>query len=338
MDIDLLSAPEYRNPDHSLNVFNIEKHRNSKNSGGGMACVMDAWIATLSTRYRVNVCNSVDQLSSKICLIEPIWFTSANHHNSYPPDEKVNQIKNHSAIKVLTAVEITPLRWIGRIREQILKSIDAFTVNCPYLWQTFNMVGMTPTAYLCDAIDENLFRPGIKEMSVIAVGALKHVKNAGMILDVFEGLQGCLKRIYMGSDQMWSAEQRKEDRVLSDKVQYCTDEYYPYASPVEVAYQLAHASFSINTTVHDCSSRSNEEKQMSGIVSIGGLHPLFEGRPGFHGLRSVPEFIDKIRELSNGFQDLPPTKLQEDARKWALKYVSQSAFLNQFEILLRNFI
>ena len=157
------------------------------------------------------------------------------------------------------------------------------------------------------------------------------------IIEVYALLEGKIKRTYFGSAALWSSENRLEDITLIPKIEEVTEAYYPSASPVEVAYYNSKAAFSVNDTWHDCSSRSNEELLMSGVISIYGEHPLFDPRPGFR-VKTPEEAVQKIEELTDNFTELPDPKLHENSRNWALKNVSTQTFRAQFENLMRSIL
>ena len=334
MKIDILASPHFTN-------FSVESKRGPHNSGGGMSVLIDAIRSCLMDRYVVNVCTSLSQLSGKICIVETCFFTSNIEDEDFlgAVKSRIEQLRTkrekEGIFVVLLCAEMTFHRLRPEAQRLLLKSLDAFMVTDPYIYELLRAIEVTPTGYLCDAINPDLFRPAEKELSVIAVGALKHIKNADYIFEVFQQLEGKMKRIYMGSAALWGADQRPEDQNLVEKVEACTEEYYPNASSVEVAYRCAPAAFAVNDTWHDCSSRSNEELLLAGVISLGGMHPLFRPRPGFFGLRTPEACVEKIAALTNGFTELPDPSLFEESRHWALEHVSTNRFVKQFESIVR---
>ena len=332
MVIDILTLQQFRQLD-------IQAPRGHHNSGGGMACLMNAAKAALSNQYRVNICVDFSELKSDIVIIDAVLFAKLDETGVFQPEKLFELLQNdkneHPKRRyLLWCAEMTLIRLPPRIREQIIGSVDSIAVTDPYIWNLFRAIGITPMGYLCDCIDPVLFRPGEKEMIVTAVGALKHIKNVDWIIEVYKLLEGKIKRTYFGSAALWSSENRPEDIALISKVEEVTEAYYPSSSPVEVAYYTSKAAFAVNDTWHDCSSRSNEELLMSGVISIHGEHPLFDRRPGFR-VKTPEEAVEKIEELTDNFTQLPDPKLHEDSRNWALTHVSSETFLTQFENLMR---
>lgn len=342
MNIDIMTLLHFKH-------LNIEAKRGQQNAGGGMACLMNAVKATLSTRYCVNLIEGFDEISSDFIILDSVMPTNKivkkedGIHN-YTPDEVIQlfikELTDHKTAApdrkfLLWCAEKSFFRWKPKDRDKILSSVDLLAVTDPYLSQLMRAVEITPNGYLCDCIHSDLFRPAPKTLSVIAVGALKHIKNIDWVLDIYARLEGTgVKRIYLGGASLWSHENRQEDHALIEEIEKVTDVYLPNASVAEVAYHNAHAAFTVNNTWHDCSSRSNEELLMSGVISIHGEHPLFNGRPGFK-VKTSEEAVEKIDELTDGFTQLPDPKLHEKSRNWALKNVSEAVFLNQFENLTR---
>lgn len=324
--------------------LNILAQRGHENSGGGMACLMNVYKAYLSDTYKVRVCHEVEDLRSDLCVVDvcSIPFSTKSRGYRETTERRADEFLSHrennpNSTKILMCAEKTLLRLLPETRKKLLQSADAIVVTCPYLWDLFKTIGIVPTSFLCDGIDDDIFRPAPKEMSVVGVGGLKYIKNIDFIHKAFMMLKGKIKRIYMGSAELWGDDGRKEDRDLLPKIQACTDAYYPNASPVQVAYIVNHAAFAINDTWHDCSSRANEEQLLAGVISIHGNHPLFNGRPGFH-VDTPEEAVAKIAELTSDFTQMPDPKLHEDARQWALKNVSKDVFKQQFEEVMRYFL
>ena len=333
--VDVLAA------EHFLN-HRIDIPRSHQNSGGGMSVLVNAIQASLMRRYKVNVCSNISELVSPVCLVETCWFTSNIHDPDYLGvlEKRIQKFKAHKEETgintILLCAELSLLRLLPRLQESLLETIDVVGVTVPYLWKLLNMIGVPPHGYLCDAIDPDLFRPAEKQMTVTAVGALKYIKNIDWIIEVFRLLEGKMKRTYLGSAGLWSTENREEDSELLTQIEEVTEEYYPNASSIEVAYHNAYAAFAVNDTWHDCSSRANEELLMSGVISIHGQHPLFDPRPGFT-VKTPEEAVAKIAELTNDFTELPSPELHQKSRDWALENVSSPKFNEQFETLMRRF-
>ncbi len=337
MRIDILTPLHYTR-------LNIEAQRGHANSGGGMSCLINAARATLSSRYQVNVCTEISELQSDVVIVDALFIAIRvvkDTHFKTVAEQSIAELQkdkeNNPCRKyLLWCAEMSAFRWLPAERRAITALVDGIAVTDPYIWQLFKVVGVTPLGYLCDAINPDLFRPVAKEMTVTAVGALKHIKNIDWIIKVFRQLEGKMKRTYLGSAVLWSHEKRSEDRALVSKIEAVTEEYYPNASPIEVAYHNARAAFAVNDTWHDCSSRSNEELLMSGVISIHGRHPLFNPRPGFR-VKTPNEAAAKIAELTENFTQLPDPRLHEQSRQWALENVSTHKFMEQFENLSTTF-
>ena len=333
MVIDLLTLPQFLNLD-------IQARRGHQNSGGGMSSLVNAFISVLSNRYRIRTVTTLSEIGSDYVIIDAVFFGCLDARGSYQFAELAEQLtavkrKSPDRKMLLWCAEKTFLRMPPVHREAILSCMDAVVVTDPYIENLFKAINVVPIGYLCDCINPDVFRPGEKELSVIHVGALKHIKNIDWVIDIYERLEGTgIQRIYLGSAALWSSENRIEDQVLIEKIQSITETYIPNASIAEVAYQNAHAAFTVNNTWHDCSSRANEELLMSGVISIYGEHPLFNGRPGFK-VKTPQEAVEKISELTDGFTQPPDPILHKESRSWALANVSDEIFLKQFENLMR---
>ena len=335
MTIDLLVSPHFAN-------FSVEAKRGPHNSGGGMSVFVNAIRASLGHRYKVNLCTDMSQLTAPICMVESCFFITNIVNEEYNKGvarklEEMKKIKEAGTVVIYLCAEMSFIRLLPHQQEMLLEAVSAFTVTCPYLWDLLSTINVVPMGYLCDSIDPDLFRPSVKDLSIVAVGALKHIKNVEFVFETYKLLEGKVRRVYMGSAELWGADKPIADKGLVEKVKACTEEYYANASSVDVAYHNAHVSFAVNDTWHDCSSRSNEELLMSGVISIHGNHPLFEGRPGFK-VDTPEDVVDTISDLTNDFTSLPDPSLYKASRDWALNNVSKTGFVAEFDTLLRNFI
>ena len=335
MTINILTTPFFCN-------LNIQAQRGHRNSGGGMSCLMNAAYTALSSQYKTHLCTEIADCEGDFVLLDLLFVT-----NRTIPGKNTDEVtqqsmaeleadksENKSRKYILWCAEKTLLRLRSPIRKRLIALVENVLVTDPYITNLFKAINVYPAGYLCDAIDPDLFRLAEKEMTVTAVGALKYIKNIDWIIEVFKLLEGKMKRAYFGGASLWSTEKRLEDLALIPKIKRVTEVYYPNSSPIEVAYHNARAAFAVNDTWHDCSSRANEELLMSGVISIHGQHPLFDRRPGFR-VRTPEEAVAKIAELTNNFTELPDPALHKASREWALKNVSTTRFLAQFESVVR---
>lgn len=328
-------------------VFTDFDLQSIRNAGGGMAPNINARFNALRRYYDVRLITDIDAIESDFCLVESLWFSMSRDWGKEKPHWTQTELRDRHAkrmeafyktdcVKVVTCCELELLRIPWWSRAKVIHYPAGVVVNVPYLWDILKAVDIMPIGYLCDAVDEHLFKPAKKEMSVVAVGGLKHIKNPYLIFEVFEKLAGTgMKRIYIGSAAIWSKENRKEDEALVPHIKACTDEWIKNASYVDTAYHMSRAGITINDTWHDVSSRTNQEMLMAGVISVGGMHPLFEGRPGIHGLRTADEYVDAIREITKGFTEIP-AEMGKAGRAWALKNVATDVFLDQFNTILRS--
>lgn len=338
MQIDIVTLPIFTQ-------LNIEESRGNGSGGGGMAVLMNAAKSVLMERYKLNFFSKLDECESDFVIIDALAVARPGKTGSPPADKQLQFIdaiqndidQNPNRKYLLWCAELSFFRWLPSTQKNILRFIPHIVVTDPYLWQLFKAINIAPLGFLCDSIDSDLFRPNQKEMVVTSVGALKHIKNVDWILEVYRLLEGKIKRIYVGGSQLWSPEKRPEDMALVQKIQNVTEEHYSDVSVVQVAYHNSYSAFAINDTWHDCSSRSNEELLMSGVISIHGRHPLFRGRPGFT-VTTPQEAVDTIAKLTDNFSRLPDKALFDRSREWALQNVSSNCFLKQFELIIKGII
>ena len=328
------------------NIFTNFDLQAVRNAGGGMSPNVNARFNALRQYYDVRLISDVDAMKSDFCLVESLWFSLSRDWGEKPHYSQSELHKRHAdrmkkfyetpCVKVVTCCELELARIPWWSQAKVKHFPAGVVVNVPYLFPIIEALGIMPIGYLCDAVDPYLFKPAKKEMSVIAVGGLKHIKNPYLIFEVFEKLKDSgMKRIYVGSAEIWSHEARPEDMALTKQIDACTDVWIKNASYVDTAYHLSTAAIGINDTWHDVSSRTNQEMLMSEVISIGGMHPLFDGRPGIHGLKTADEFVEAIREITNDFTEIP-VEMGKAGRDWALKNVATDVFLEQFNTIIRN--
>lgn len=331
---------DYLIPDFYMD-FDMEAPRNA---GGGMVPNIHTRADALREYYDVRLIHATEQIESDFCLIESLWFSlSRDWEDGITEAEikakhaaRIDKLFETPAKKIVACCELEIARIPWWSRAKIKHYPLGIVVNTRYLWNICKALGIVPIGYLGDAIDPYLFKPGKKELSVIAVGGLKHIKNPYLLLEVFEKLQDTgMKRIYIGSPQIWSNESRPEDAVLAKQLQGVVDVWIENASYLDVAYHLSTGGIGINDTWHDVSSRTHQEMLMSGMVTIGGNHPVFQERPGIHSLKTADEFVDVIRETTYEFFETP-MDVSESNRQWALENLSTDVFIKQFMTLLKN--
>ena len=194
----------------------------------------------------------------------------------------------------------------GGLVRKLSTSHAVIVVNTKYLYDIMSTLGIVPIGYLNDAIDIHLFKPGPKEMTVIAAGGLKHIKNPYLLIDIFRQLEGKMKRVYIGNAAVWSNEDREEDLVMAKAMKACTDEWIENASYVEMAYHFAHGAIGINDTWHDVSSRVNQEMHAAGYSnSIGEASALRGDARGFTDSGQQKHSSSTIEQLTDNFSKLP---------------------------------
>ena len=302
-----------------------------------MATILNSAKATLSQFHKVEWCVDMRSLEGDIVLLDAVAIDRYGNTGDVLNQLAEDQTRHPNRKYILWGIEKTMLRLRPEHRDWLLGIVDIFVVSTPYLYDLLDAINVTPYGYLCDCVCSNLFRPRQKELSVTAVGALKHIKNVDFVVDVFQLLEGKIKRMYFGSSELWSNENRVEDAKLTDRIKRVTEYYSPNASLVEVAYFDGQAAIAVNDTWHDTSSRSNEELLMAGAISVHGPHEMFSVRPGFT-VKTPQEAVDVIEELTEGFTGLPDPTLHEESRNWALEHLSADTFMRQFNNIMRNFI
>ena len=298
------------------------------NPGGGFptktAMLREVW----NDFYRTGITeHPAAYPEASILVVEPIWFRlrGSDLGDLYTPDLEmaVSEYEKYSAkIKIVYATEFAFMKLPRAYRDRIVGCSSVVTSCCPYQRGLFDMLGI-PTSPLCDPISDVWFyHPEIqKELSVFGMSHISSNKNSQKVVEVFQALRDKpIKKVYIGDAALWGRRNmNREGKRLEKEIRKVADVFYESVPPVELGQILGGLSLGIFDTFHDTASFSNIESLMSGAVCLYGLHGAWEGRPGFHNLDTVDDFVGCLARLTDDFTCLPAKEYVDQARAWAVE-------------------
>ena len=328
---------DYLVPQYFLN-FDPLAQAGVGNPSGGMRTKIRT-VQKAVKDYQLYTHTRVETLESKYVLVDPLFFRKTlPEQPEEGPEHSVDLLSKYNGYKVLYCTEKEVLRWTGDFREKVLAVFDLVTYNCEYQRRFLEGIGITDMKLLVDPIDCDLFQPDVKEMSVVATGWISSDKNSEFIRDLYYDLtEYDIKRVYVGGSSLWGFN-RKSDVRLEYDIRQVSDVFVNNVPQEELVGYIASSAFFCGNTKHDTSSACHAESLATGCVSVVGGHPLYSERPGFYVKPGVSATVEKLVELTDGFNRLPDSELFEKSRNWALENVSFDVFGGQLSEILSGSI
>ena len=326
---------------------NPEMPTSASNPSGGLRTKIFSVKMALRDKYHVNICDSVEACEGNLLLIEPHCFHVETDHDREAKDQLIQAVHDHEAVKILYCSGIEVLRWSGNQVNRVGAAIDVVTGNCMYLLNLLKVPDINkPAIMLIDPVDEDFFRPAAeKQLDVVAMGLVSKVKNTEFIVELFRALKATpIRTVYLGNASLWGNTIKGNDLVwngalkLEEELRDVTDLFVGAATRSEVAEVLSEACIYVGNTTHGTYVTSQVESLMSGCLSIGGHHLIYCERPGITGLKDVHEFVFAIQKATDNFREVPPRKIWDESRTWALKHCSFARFREQLSGIRTNFL
>lgn len=310
------------------------------NNGGGMGAKTASAVNAWSRFYPVKASQEIED-GHDILVVEPLWFRLRGGMGRLTtPDieEAINAYKaNDASIKIVYTSETSLMKLNASQRDEIVNHADCVTANCLFQQKQFEMFGIT-TQYLSDNTPEELyyFPSARKTLSVVAMGRISTAKNSQKVADIFKALAGKgIERVYIGSASLWG-DAAQEDAMIEKDIMANCDRFHYNIPGIQVGRILSEMACGIFDPFHDCSSTSNSQALMAGILCFYGLHGLWKERPGVHNLDSVSEFVDAIERCTDGFKKPPAQPTRKQIEDWAINDCGNNSFLRQWEGVLKH--
>lgn len=304
--------------------------RDESGVSGGMRVKTSSVVQAVQKVYHITMSDKLEDLTDKIMLVEPLSIQM--HHD---PESALAQLEDHPAKKILACSELAMLRIKGSYRDRLLKMSNVVTASCEYLMKILTALGANNVLVFNDAVDCELFKPKRKHKYIVCTGLISTYKNSEFIVDLFKRLwdeKKNYKTVYIGGANLWG-NATKKDFELEAEIKSYSDIFLENVSVNVVAKWLSKAAIYVNDTIHDVFSQSHAEALMSGCLMVCGCHPIYQERPGIHGLVGVDEFMDVLNKETDKFDRLPD--VPSSHRDWAVANLSGDAFLSRLQEVLR---
>lgn len=310
-----------------------------KNPGGGMATKTLAVRQVLSQRYIVNLTQDFDNVQSDVLVIEPLTPRLLGLNMT----EWIEKLRACPAKKILYCSEMEISRWAPHTLRQIFDAVDVVTANTKYqkdlIWTL--SAGQVQPHYLCDPIDESLFRPSAKKARrVFSAGRIAKVKNSGFLIGVFKRLKArfgdAIETAYFGSAKLWGFGEPEDSRIQGH-IESSVDFFLGGISRSQLAFLFGESLVYVSKSTHDVYSSTHVETLSSGCISVGGGHPFYRERPGIFGLKTPNDFVEAIGTLI----EKPAAELDEmgqQSRDYVVKHCGFEAFLGQFQRVMQELV
>ena len=296
--------------------------------------------------YRLQVGSDLSEMRSEFLLIEPLYFRMSQMLQAEDGISSLEALRAHPATKILYCSEMEMFRWTGRFRKELLEICDAITCNSDYQASLFGALAakrgscfsdnITDVHRLIDPIPADAFQSLPKRLQVVAMGRISEIKGSPFIAELFKRLEPTpIETVFVGGAGLWG-EASEADLALEEEIREYTDLFHQNILPQFVPKAIGPAAFFVGNSIHDVFSSSHAEALMSGCISISGEHPIYAERPGFRS-KTVDGVVERIQQLTEGFQRLPDPQLGQAAREWAVQNVSFETFTAQLTALLKSF-
>lgn len=332
--IDYLSHPKFL-------AYNPAILPSAQGGGGGMGTKTFRAIEALKQVYpkTQTICNAAD-ITADTVLIEPLRFTMPTDDYNDRPYETVDQLLEglHASPskKVLYCSELALMRMNPAIRTQLIACCDLITTNCKFQAQVFKYAGVYSDHLLCDPVPD-VFIPQVnyntRETRIVATGNISWQKNAQQVIEVFKALKGIVKRVYIGSGNLWfDATADPIVQNLQETLYANCDDVVREATTTQVVNTFHHSRFGLWVAFHDVFATAAQEMIMSGMPIVTARHGLASEIPVCN-VSGVTEQVKAIKHLLTQDDD-SLTQQSQALTKWSKDNVSYTAFHAQLKNIL----
>ena len=310
---------------------------------GGMAVKTYRVGASLKPVYpKVEVISNAGEISADTVLIEPLRFAlgvqkDGLYHEHV--DVVLEKLAAHEGQKILYCSEKTLLKMSRKLQERVLAVCTAVTANCLFQKRLILSEGIDVLDILCDPVPLPVGVKPFKDRrnAVVACGQVSWQKNAMEIINVFEGLDGIIERVYVGSSKFWNSRSKSQVGMeLEDKLRSVTDTFITELTPVQLLDEFNDCRFGLWCAYHDTFATSVHEMLMNGVIVVAGGHGLSKDIPVMTGAGvGASVKVDMIKDLmERDIEEL--TGYSNRVSDWAQQTVSYPVFLNQFQGVLQK--
>ena len=287
--------------------------------GGGM----NAKALYVSEAVEVILCDNLEQ--GNLFLIDPLAI--------YQNNDKLQEIVDSKATKILWCEESELLRWRYSQRKTLCDNVDAVAV-CNEYFQNILMEYDIKSSILRTPIDVQMYKPTTKKPQLLIVGQASYCKGTDTIIKVLDALPKEIEPVFIGSAALWGHVGRQADIELESRLgSVCR--HIPSASHKEVANLMNESWGYLCMSKYDVGALAMLEAGMSGCECfIWNRHRFADSYP----IHRVPSDVDGCVEyITNQFQSFDGVA-NYAMRSFVKSRHSYESFRSQLETLVSDVI
>ena len=310
---------------------------------GGMGTKTKAIKAAWGLDHNVETASELDtELLNyyDVIVIELLGFRKKNNKDKW--DARIESLKSCDAPILVYGSDSEIFRWSGKDLDTLAEHVDLWIPNIEWQANYFRDFDLPVTDIVFEPIDCDLFRPSEKqEKVIIAGGAISPEKNSDFFIELFEALKevkGDYETAYVGG-HIWGGNPKAIDMELRHEMKQTADIFYGEVPPVKVASAIGSAAVGVLNPYYETCNRFGMELCAVGKAQICSQHVCYDERPSaerFDG--SVDDCIEKLKAITNEFEELPAKMFGLEAREFALNNYSYEASLDSLNEILRRLL
>ena len=335
--INYLTHPKFVDYDESLLP-------SQQTGGGGMHTKTTRVLKALRVLYpRTRIIVNSSEIDAETVLIESLRFAlampeTAEEHAYESINEVLGGLSKHRGAKIIYCSELSLARMPPDFLSQLISVSTAVTTNCKFLARVLKYYAIDTTHHLCDPIHplfKNVIDWKSRETAILACSNISWQKNTPHLIQLFKSLNGLVKRIYIGSANLWyDTSGETEPQQLQEELYKNTDEVVKEATTQHISTLLQRIKFGAFVNIHDTFATALMEMLSCGLLVTAAKHGLCAEVPvnAQSGIESQRHVIVDLLSRSDD-------ELEAQSRaisKWAEDNVSFEAFHRQLLNILKG--
>ena len=304
------------------------KHKHSqgaskKNPGGGLARKAEQLSLALPTLEFVDISEAGD-----IHITEQLWFSGKSSDAGTTIGERIEAYIACPAYKILWTSDLEGLRWNGSEMTAVFDASDVVACNSEYMKNLLSAYAdPSKLAVLTDPIDPNWVFPGQKQKTVYGCSQVILEKGIADVVSLFDGLQGVMHRLFLGSPEAWGlAINPSASYALDRQLHTVCDERIEFASRQDVRETAAASWLFAGFAKFESFGYAMIEALLAGCWVFCGDHLVYRDRPVFW-FKSGKEALVDMLDFAQSFD---PTSINHEGRQFVIDNYSLDVFREQF--------
>ena len=308
----------------SPDMYNTKKH------AGGMGtktkAMQNAWRPNILIDVTSKI-NLEDLEYYDLVMIELLGFRNSDFQ------EKLDILKESEIPVVVYGSDSEILRWSGSEINALKDVVSLWIPNMEWQANYFRDFDLPVTDVVYEPIDCDLFRPSnSKQRLIVAGGAINHEKQSGFFIDLFGRLKdmniGEYQTTYIGSASLWGGH-HSSGMKLENELKKVTDIFHGSVPQSKVASIMSKCAVAVLNPFYETCNRFDQELMASGVARICGQHVCYDERLTVSRFTDVDNCIEELKELTNGFAELPDPVWGVEAREHAVIHWSYESSTDQ---------